>query len=59
MFEVGDRVCIKKIGLTGKIISVSDYRPPDMKYVVDLDGNWADCYFCGEDDLERSNENAD
>lgn len=52
MFEVGDRVCIKKIGLTGKIISVSDYRHPSMKYVVDIDGNWTHSYFCGEDDLE-------
>lgn len=31
MFEVGDRVYVKKERLTGKIINVSDYRPPDMR----------------------------
>ena len=56
MFEVGDRVYIKKERLTGRVINVSDYRPPDMKYVVDLDGNWADYYFCGEDDLEQESK---
>jgi hypothetical protein len=56
MFEVGDIVRIKKIGLIGKIISVSDYRHPIMKYVVDIDGNWTHCYFCGEDDLEQESK---
>lgn len=56
MFKVGDRVKAIRLGVMGIVINVSDYRPPEMRYAVELDGGWDDYYFCGEGDIAYVDE---
>lgn len=55
-FKVKDRV-ITKSRLTdetfeGVIVNINDFRPPEAKYALDIDG-FNDLVFLGEDDLEE------
>lgn len=52
--NIGDRVWVNK-SLRGTIANVSDYRPPSMKYAVDLDNYEGDYIFVGEDALSVIN----
>lgn len=52
--KVGDRVLVNKAH-RGTIANVSDYRPPSMKYAVDLDNYDGDYIFVGEDALSLIN----
>lgn len=52
--KVGDRVWVNKVH-RGTIANVSDYRPPSMKYAVDLDNYEGDYIFVGEDALSLIN----
>ena len=52
--KVGDRVWVNK-SIRGTIANVSDFRPPSMKYAVDLDNYDGDYIFVGEDALSLIN----
>ena len=53
-FNVGDRVVVhtKATDYHGKVVNVSEYRPPEEKYAIDLDIYKDDYIFVGEDVLE-------
>ena len=56
LIEVKDRVAIynnqKRATHLGTVVSVNDFRPPEQKYAVDVDGYDDDVLFFGEDDLK-------
>ena len=56
LIEVHDRVAIynnqKRATHLGTVVSVNDFRPPEQKYAVDVDGYDDDVLFFGEDDLK-------
>jgi hypothetical protein len=56
LIEVKDRVAIynnqKRATHLGTVVSVNDFRPPEQKYAVDVDGYDDDVLFFGEEDLK-------
>ncbi|ECJ9723956.1 transposase (plasmid) [Listeria monocytogenes] len=53
-FKVDDKVTwIKDKNVTGKIVNISDFRVPTMKYAVDFGFN--DLVFCGQEDIILEN----
>lgn len=53
-FDVDDRVIVhtEAADYHGKVVNVSEYRPPKEKYAIDLDVYKDDYVFVGEDMLE-------
>lgn len=56
LIEVHDRVAIynnqKRATSLGTVVSINDFRPPEQKYAVDVDGYDDDVLFFGEEDLK-------
>lgn len=56
LIEVHDRVAIynnqKRATSLGTVVSVNEFRPPEQKYAVDVDGYDDDVLFFGEEDLK-------
>ena len=59
-FKVGDRVVVRLESgdYKGTVHNVSDYRPPEEKYAVDLDEYKEDYVFVGSDMLEGLKDDA-
>ncbi len=60
--KVGDRVVVTDaLGhqFEGEIVSINDYRPPNMRYAVDI-GEYADDYvFVGDSRIRKLEEKND
>lgn len=50
-FKLRDIVKIKNTELIGKVANINDFRPPETKYAIDVEGA-SDFIFAGDDDLE-------
>ncbi|EMF2334174.1 hypothetical protein V2W83_002032 [Listeria monocytogenes] len=49
-FKVGDKVTwVKDKNVTGKIVSINDFRPPELECAVDFGFN--DVVFCSKEEL--------
>ncbi|EHD1724144.1 hypothetical protein JR536_001928 [Listeria monocytogenes] len=49
-FKVGDKVTwIKDKNVSGKIVSINDFRPPEMECAVDF--GFSDLVFCSREEL--------
>lgn len=59
--KAGDKFTLTAEGISYncKIVNISDYREPSMKYAVDLykDDAYIDTYFCGEDFFTKNEDN--
>lgn len=59
MIEVNDRVIVTDESgkeWFGTVVNISEYRPPEMKYAVDLDEYKDDFVFVGEEKIKPETE---